>query len=182
MDSRIRPMAYLLLTPIFFASVGINTQLDGMSSQLVIAAIVFVALSVVTKLVGCGFGAKLSGMTNKEALQTGFGMVCRGEVALIVANKGRALGLFPESLFSVIIIMVIATTILTPILLKLAFRNEEKYAGMQASDLVDNYEAVNNLSRIGYNLLKREYDIQRGRNPFDPDDVGPYEDFDDRDN
>ena len=75
-------------------------------------------MAVLTKIAGCGLGAKLCGFTSREALQVGAGMVSRGEVALIVAQKGYAMGLLDAALFPPIVIVVIATTILTPVLLK----------------------------------------------------------------
>lgn len=62
--------------------------------------------------------------TNRESLQIGVGMISRGEVALIVANKGLPLGLIDAVYFGPIIIMVVVTTIITPILLKLVFRSK----------------------------------------------------------
>ena len=79
---------------------------------------------ILTKIVGCGFGAKMCKFTNHESIQIGAGMVSRGEVALIVATKGAALGLMSSVFFGPVIIMVVATTIVAPILLKLAFRND----------------------------------------------------------
>ena len=66
-------------------------------------------------------GAKLMKFSNRESLQIGVGMISRGEVALIVANKGNAVGLMSSSLFGPVVIMVVATTIITPIVLKLVF-------------------------------------------------------------
>ena len=82
--------------------------------------------AVLTKIVGCGLGAKLMHYTNRESLQIGMGMVCRGEVALIVANKGMKVHLMDEAYFSPMVIMVVVTTLLTPILLKLVFHEKNK--------------------------------------------------------
>ena len=75
-------------------------------------------VAILTKIIGCGLGAKLCKFSARESLQVGVGMVSRGEVALIVAQKGYAMGLMPATLFPPIILVVIATTILPPIILK----------------------------------------------------------------
>ncbi|MDR0951850.1 MAG: cation:proton antiporter [Oscillospiraceae bacterium] len=159
-DSRVRPISYMLLTPIFFASVGMNATLDGFGPTVILAAVVFVILAVLTKLLGCGIGAKLCGMSNKDALRTGLGMACRGEVALIVTNKGKELGLVPDAFVSVIIIMVVCTAILTPVMLKLAYRGDEKNSGLLASGLVDSYETPDNLEKADYHMLQMEKSLK----------------------
>ena len=63
---------------------------------------------------------------NRESLQIGVGMVSRGEVALIVATKGADLGLISTELFGPVIVVVVVTTIITPILLKLVFKDKEE--------------------------------------------------------
>ena len=79
---------------------------------------ILLVVAILTKIVGCGLGAKLCGFTGSEALHVGIGMVSRGEVALIVAQKGYAIGLIDAAMFPPIVIVVIATTIFTPIALK----------------------------------------------------------------
>ena len=77
--------------------------------------------AVLTKVIGCGIGARLSGYSSRESLQIGVGMMSRGEVALIISQKGAALGLLSTVYFGPIILLVIATSVLTPIFLKLTF-------------------------------------------------------------
>ena len=97
--------------------------------------------AVVSKVVGCGLGAKLCRYSNQDALRIGVGMISRGEVALIVANNGIAAGLMKEEFFGPVVLMVIATTILTPVLLKLVYRGKEHdYSDLQESELVNAYE------------------------------------------
>ena len=92
-------------------------------------------------------------------------MVCRGEVALIVANKGTTLGLMPEIFFGPVIIMVVATTILTPILLKFAYRETGAYEELQESPLVDRYEEVEQLDYIAENLIRaNDHMMKKGKN------------------
>lgn len=119
-------VSYVLLSPVFFASIGLKIVLPKMNVGIVALAIVLTIVAVITKIIGCGFGSKLCGYTRKESVQIGIGMVSRGEVALIVASKGTALGLLSTAMLGPIIIVVVITTIISPILLKLAFRDESQ--------------------------------------------------------
>ena len=125
-SSRFETLSYLLLSPVFFASIGIQVELPKMSKTLVIFSLLLVVVAVITKIIGCGFGAKICGYSWKESLQVGVGMVSRGEVALIVAQKGAAVGLMSSSIFGPVVIVVIVTTILTPIMLKYVFTREKQ--------------------------------------------------------
>ncbi|WP_298126652.1 cation:proton antiporter [uncultured Clostridium sp.] len=115
-------ISYMLLSPIFFASIGINMTIPKMSISVVVMTIVLIIVAILTKIIGCGIGAKLCGYSNCEVIQIGIGMISRGEVALIVANKGMKLGIMNSYFLPSIIIMVIITTIITPILLKRAYK------------------------------------------------------------
>ncbi len=115
-------ISYMLLSPIFFASIGINMTIPKMSISVVVMTIVLIIVAILTKIIGCGIGAKLCGYSNCEVIQIGIGMISRGEVALIVSNKGMKLGIMNSYFLPPIIIMVIITTIITPILLKRAYR------------------------------------------------------------
>lgn len=122
--SRFETSSYMLLSPIFFASIGIKVEIPKMSKEIIIFSILLIIIAVISKIIGCGLGAKLCKYTNSEALQIGTGMVSRGEVALIMANKGNALGLMSSIFFGPVVIMVVITTIISPILLKLVFHKE----------------------------------------------------------
>lgn len=122
--SRFETSSYMLLSPIFFASIGIKVEIPKMSKEIIIFSILLIIIAVISKIIGCGLGAKLCKYTNSEALQIGTGMVSRGEVALIMANKGNALGLMSSIFFGPVVIMVVITTIISPILLKLVFNKE----------------------------------------------------------
>ena len=87
-------MSYLLLSPVFFASIGLKVNLPQMSVSIIMFAVVLTVVAVLTKIVGCGLGAKICGYKNYQAKRIGVGMISRGEVALIVASKGSALGLY----------------------------------------------------------------------------------------
>ena len=149
-QSKYEPLSYLLLTPVFFASIGINVQIGGLDGAMVVFAALLLLISVLSKMAGCGLGARLCGFDGRESLQVGVGMVCRGEVALIVANRGLALGVLSGAMMTPVIITVIGGTILTPILLKLVFRAAP---APQASPLGDRYRETAQLDIVADQLL-----------------------------
>ena len=121
---KVEVTSYMLLSPIFFASIGIKATMGQVNMHLIIFSGALLAMAIVSKMGGCGLGAKMAGFENKDALRVGTGMVARGEVALIVADRGVSAGLMSANLLTAIIILVIATSLLTPILLKVFYRNE----------------------------------------------------------
>lgn len=123
-SNRFETLSYLLLSPVFFASIGLKMTKVKMSGDVILFTVLLLLVAILTKIIGCGLGAKICGYTNKESTQIAMGMISRGEVALIVASKGQKMGLMGNEVFAPIVIMVIATTIITPILLKLVFKNE----------------------------------------------------------
>lgn len=134
--SRFDTVSYALLSPMFFASIGIEVTLPKMTSSIIWFAILLMVVAVITKILGCGLGAKLCRYSNKESIQIGCGMISRGEVALIVANKGLALKMISPVFLGPVILTVIVTTILTPILLKIVFKKNGT-PGAQ-SDIMEN--------------------------------------------
>lgn len=121
---RFDTLSYLLLSPIFFASIGLKVVLPKMNLEIVLFTLIICVVAILTKVIGCGLGAKICKYSNKESLQIGVGMISRGEVALIVANKGEAVGLMSDKFFAPIVIMVVLTTIITPVLLKVVFKDK----------------------------------------------------------
>ena len=126
LNSRFETLSYMLLSPIFFASIGIKVQLTAMTKTIFIFAILLLLVAILSKILGCALGAKLCRYSNREAIQIGTGMISRGEVALIVANKGIAMGLMLPEFLAPVVIVVVVTTIVTPILLKVVFNNKSK--------------------------------------------------------
>src|SRR5699024_1872606 len=115
---RFDTLSYMFLSPIFFASIGLKVELPNMTMAIILFSITLTIVAIITKIIGCGLGAKLCRYGGKESLQVGVGMVSRGEVALIVASKGNVMGLMSTNLMGPIIIVVVVTTIVAPILLK----------------------------------------------------------------
>ena len=155
-QSKFEPLSFLLLTPVFFASVGIKANVSGMDARLVIFSILLLLVSIITKIIGCGLGAKLCRFTGKESLQVGVGMVCRGEVALIVANRGLELGVLSAAMMAPVIITVVGGTILTPVMLKLVFRHDGQTAGAADGSLTDHYNKMEQLDLVSAELLDKD--------------------------
>lgn len=132
-DIKIHDVSTVFFSCIFFASVGLKVTMGGMTLKIWLFAVILTVIAIVTKMIGCGLGAKICKFTWKESLQTGVGMISRGEVALIVAEKGRQVGLISEDLFAPIILVVIVTTLITPILLKVVFKGEKPAEAVAAS-------------------------------------------------
>ena len=112
--------AYMIFTPVFFASVGMKTDLTTMNADILIFAVLLIVAAVLSKIIGCGLGGKLCGIANHPSLVIGIGMVARSEVALMVAQKGINANMIDPVILPAIVLSVIASALLTPILLKLS--------------------------------------------------------------
>lgn len=120
----IRTLAYAFFVPIFLVNIGLSANLRVLSpTDLGLAAAVCV-VAVVSKIIGSGLGARLGGLSWRESLRVGVGMVSRGEVGLIVAGVGVANGFMAANVFTVTIVMVLFTSLITPGLLRLAFQEK----------------------------------------------------------
>ena len=126
MMSRFETVSYMLLSPMFFASIGIGISISNIDLPTLFLTTLLTIVAIITKVIGCGLGAKLCKYTNMEVIQIGTGMISRGEVALIVASKGLDLGLMSNYFIAPVIIMVIITTIVTPVFLKFVFNDKNK--------------------------------------------------------
>lgn len=132
-DDKVNVTSYMVFGPVFFASIGIKTDLsNGMDMNIIWFSLALLVVAVLSKIIGCGVGAKLCKFNNKEALAIGVGMVSRGEVALIVADKGTKAGIIDASLYPAIVLVVIVTTIITPILLKMVLSDKNKKKSKKA--------------------------------------------------
>jgi Kef-type K+ transport system membrane component KefB len=138
-DSGLASMTYGLFVPLFFTSIGLRTDLWSLQGDLLAFGLVFTAVAIVSKVVGCGLGARAAGMTGRESFQVGIGMISRGEVGLIVASLGISAQIIGTELFAVAVLMVLITTLVTPPLLRWATRDDEP----PTSEAQPNVEIVN---------------------------------------
>ncbi len=118
---RVKILSSGFLSPIFFASVGLTATREGLSGKVLLIAAVMFVVAVVGKVAGCGFGAKLFKFENSESLQVGVGMISRGEVAIITCNLGLCTQIITQEVFLPTILVVLLTTMITPILLKVVY-------------------------------------------------------------
>lgn len=119
-EEKIEPIAYSIFVPVFFTSIGVIAELQGLGGMWGLAIILSV-IAILTKWVGSGVGARLAGFGTRSSLAVGSGMISRGEVALIIAAIGLENNLMSPSFFTVIVIVVLITTLITPPLLKATF-------------------------------------------------------------
>lgn len=123
---KVNILSYLIFSPIFFVSIGLKTSLDNFTKHLFIFTVVFVIIAIATKIIGCFIGSKLCKFDNMTSLCIGVGMVSRGEVTLIGAQKGFEAGILDGALFPAIVLVVVATDLLTPIMLKFVLNRRDK--------------------------------------------------------
>ncbi len=114
----------IIFAPLFFAIIGAQVDLRGVNLGVLYITGIIVAVAVVTKLVGCGLPAMIFLRNKNKSMKVGIGMVSRGEVGLIVAGVGVSAGVLSADIYTAVIIMVAATTIITPIWLKMAYRKD----------------------------------------------------------
>jgi len=125
-ERNVKAISAGFLSPIFFASVGLEASLDGLSGKVIAITVVMFVIAVIGKLIGCGVAAWLCKMSRSESVQIGVGMISRGEVAIITANIGLQNEIITQEVFIPTILVVLLTTIITPILLKLAFSHQNQ--------------------------------------------------------
>lgn len=113
--------SYMLFGPVFFASIGLKTSIDNIDSSLILFCVGFVIVALISKIIGCGLVSRLCGFKGYDCLKIGVGMMTRGEVALIVAQKGLSVGLMSAEYFTAVILLIIISSISVPILLKLLY-------------------------------------------------------------
>lgn len=118
--------SYMLFGPVFFASIGLKTNFDGFTVQLLWFSLAFAFVAMVSKVVGCGLAAKAWRFNTKDCLKCGVGMMTRGEVALIVSQKGLAVGMVEPKYFTSVILLILLSSVLSPILLKILYKGEDK--------------------------------------------------------
>lgn len=116
--------SYMIFGPVFFASIGLKTEFSGLTPSLLLFSISFVIVALVAKIIGCGGISRLFGYKGRDCLRIGVGMMTRGEVALIVSQKGLAVGLMDPVYFTSVILLIICSSIITPVIMKLLYRGE----------------------------------------------------------
>lgn len=118
--------SYMIFGPVFFASIGLKTSVDNVTPEILLFSLGFVIVALVTKIIGCGLMARICKFKGGDALKIGVGMMTRGEVALIVAQKGLSVGMLTSVYFTAVILLIIVSSISTPIILKLLYAKDKE--------------------------------------------------------
>lgn len=118
--------SYMLFGPVFFASIGLKTNIDSFSMDILAFSIGFVIVALLCKIIGCSLVSRLCRFNWGDSLKIGVGMMTRGEVALIVSQKGLSVGLLSPVYFTSVILLIIVSSISTPIILKLLYAKDER--------------------------------------------------------
>ena len=127
-EEKIDINSYMMFGPVFFASIGLKTSIEGIDSALIVFALAFVLVALISKVIGCGFMSRICGFKGDDCLKIGVGMMTRGEVALIVAQKGLSVGLMSSQYFTAVILLIIISSVSVPILLKLLYAKAPDHA------------------------------------------------------
>lgn len=117
--------SYMLFGPVFFASIGLKTEISGLTPEILLFSLCFILVALAGKIIGCGLVAKACRFNNRDSLKIGVGMMTRGEVALIVSQKGLAVGMLDPVYFTSVILLIMVSSIATPILLKVLYKGEK---------------------------------------------------------
>lgn len=117
--------SYMLFGPVFFASIGLKTTIDNVNGEILLFSLGFVLVALIAKIVGCGLMAKICRFNTADSVKIGVGMMTRGEVALIVAQKGLSVGLLSPVYFTSVILLIIVSSISTPIILKVLYSKDK---------------------------------------------------------
>jgi Kef-type K+ transport system membrane component KefB len=119
-DEGIHPLTYSMFVPIFFISIGLEANARDLGERALFT-VVLISVAIVTKALGCGLCARITGFSTQQSVRVGAGMISRGEVGLIVAGYGLTHAIIDRAVFSAAVVMVLATTMVTPLLLRLTF-------------------------------------------------------------
>ena len=121
-ERRVDISAYMVFAPIFFAGIGLKVSFASMNLKLLFFSIAFVIVACLAKIIGCGAVSKLCRFNFNDSLKIGIGMMTRGEVALITAKAGLAVGLITPEYFTGVLMLILFSSISVPILLKGMFK------------------------------------------------------------
>jgi len=121
LKTKISAIGYGLFIPLFFVEMGVRTDLQSLVNVGILGP-GLVAVAIFDKIVGCGLGAKVAGLSYRDSLRVGVGMMPRAEVALVIAAIGTKMGIVDVALLSITVLIVIVTSLITPLLIKIAFK------------------------------------------------------------
>ena len=124
-DRKVSINSYTVFAPIFFASIGIKMVFNDFDLSVLLFSALFVIVAIATKIIGCGGMAKAFKFSWKDSLRVGVGMIARGEVALIVMEKGIAGGIIDAGYRVIVVMLVMVSSLFAPVILKLLYRKDD---------------------------------------------------------
>lgn len=138
-ENGMHALAYSLFVPIFFINIGLSVNARDLQPSMLLFTLVITLMAIIGKWLGAGLGARLGGLSTRESVQLGAGMVSRGEVGLIVASVGISQGLVGSDIFSAVVAMVLVTTLVTPPILRSLFVQEKQKTSktLSAAEQID---------------------------------------------
>lgn len=123
-DRKVEVSNYMIFAPVFFANIGINANFGAISPHIVGFGFAFIAAGLVGKVLGCGLGSLICKYSLKDSFRVGIGMMARAEVVLVCTQKGVDSGIVDQSIMPFVLILIIVSSLLTPLFLKLSYRKE----------------------------------------------------------
>lgn len=123
-ERKVDVSSYMVFAPIFFAGIGLKVSFENFNPTFLFFSVAFVFVALLSKIIGCGTSAKLCRFNWNDSLKIGIGMMTRGEVALITAQKGLSAGLITSDYFTAVILMILVSSILAPVLLKVLYKSK----------------------------------------------------------
>ncbi len=133
-EEKMEISSYMIFGPVFFASIGLKTNIESADEGILLFSLGFVLVALIAKIIGCGLMARLCRFRFQDSLKIGVGMMTRGEVALIVAQKGLSVGLLSPVYFTSVILLIIVSSISTPILLKLLYARDKQPEAVSSAE------------------------------------------------
>lgn len=124
-DHRSEILSYMIFTPVFFANIGLNVDFSSISANMVWFGVCFILVGLIGKIIGCGTGALMCKYNLRDSTRVGLGMMARAEVCLICAQKGVDSGLVDSGILPFILILIIISSFVTPLLLKISYKKED---------------------------------------------------------
>lgn len=125
-ERRVDMAAYMIFSPMFFVNIGISlpydTIVDSFSWTIVLFSAAFIIVGLLSKFLGAGLGARMCKYSLADSAKVGISMMVRGEVCLIIANEGVSSGIMSQQYYPAIVLLIIVSSIATPLLLKVLFR------------------------------------------------------------
>lgn len=153
-----------IFAPLFFVSIGLKVNFIQAFDPVIV--LVIIVLGFLGKIIGCGFGAKLSGFNNNESLSIGFAMNSRGVLEIVLSLVAIQSGIISEEIFVAIIILVLSSSVLAGPLMSYFTKDSRKYSFMDLIDsksiIVSNYEKkddqIKQLCKVASDRYKLNYD------------------------